>query len=95
MTNPEPPDRGGFSGSAMAGFIVWLARQRLPRDDRWSCTRQVEQFLAWQHHQREQGLDYQDEAYYAYLHSTGAGEVMVDTTRTAIKRLRQYLRTAI
>jgi hypothetical protein len=89
MTNPARSDRS--VESTVAGFIVWLAHQHLPREDRWSCTQRVEQFLRWQHHQREQGLAHQDEAYYAYLRTTGAAEVLVGEAQVTIGRLRQYL----
>jgi hypothetical protein len=53
--------------SAAAGFIVWLARQRPPGDQRRYAPGCVERFLCWQHLQRGQGADHSEEDYHARL----------------------------
>ena len=78
---------------AMAGFVVWLAHQDPPIGVRRSCPQEVELFLRWQHRRREEGLAHREEAYYAYLRDTGAGDQLLDEARMAIARLRQYLLT--
>lgn len=37
------------AGTEMAGFVVWLAGQRVPLPQRSRVYREVEAFLAWQH----------------------------------------------
>jgi hypothetical protein len=42
------------TGAVVAGFIVWLARQGIDPDKRRRCPAIIEQFLRWQHQQRDQ-----------------------------------------
>ena len=57
----------------IAGFIVWLARQRAPLLGRRHCPNTVERFLRWQHLRREQGEDHTEDAYCAELRRTAIG----------------------
>ncbi len=45
----SPPAGAALSGTGMAGFVVWLAGQRVPLPQRTRVYREVESFLAWQH----------------------------------------------
>jgi hypothetical protein len=80
--------------STVARFIVWLARQRPAADERRYCAERVERFLRWQCQQRDRGSDHSEEAYYAQLSQSGAGDIQVNEARASIERLRQYLRAA-
>jgi hypothetical protein len=93
MMKPAQADIFSSVGSTMAGFIVWLSHQRLPREDRQYCAGLVEQFLRWRHRQREQDLAFDEEVYCSYLQATGAPTGVVEEARAAIARLRQYLLT--
>ena len=93
MSKSAGIDVGVSVGSTMAGFIVWLSHQRLSREDRHHCAGVVEQFLRWQHQQRDQALAHDEELYCSYLQATGAPVGVVEETRAAIARLRQYLLT--
>lgn len=43
------PAGSPLAGAEMAGFVVWLAGQRVPLPQRSRVYREVEGFLAWQH----------------------------------------------
>jgi hypothetical protein len=75
--------------SAVAGFIVWLARQHAPVDDRRQCPNAIERFLRWQ---REQEQSHNEDTYYAYMRSCGANEFQISEARAAIGLFRSYLR---
>jgi hypothetical protein len=88
MTSAAPPTS---VESTVAGFIVWLARQRSPFNRRHQCPDIVERFLRWQHDQREQGNSYTDDTYCAQMSRCGANEVQVNEARAAIGLFRRYL----
>jgi hypothetical protein len=90
MTSSVGSDVTVSVGSTVAGFIVWLAHQHPPLEQRRHCPEQVERFLRWQHPQRAQGLAHDEEAYFAHLRAGGATDAQVQKARTAIGRLRQY-----
>jgi hypothetical protein len=79
--------------SSVAGFIVWLARQRSPIDQRRHCPDTVERFLRWQrqHCERDQGSCHTENDYYAQIRRCGAVDAQVDEARTAISLFRRYL----
>jgi hypothetical protein len=76
--------------AVLAGFIVWLAGQRLPPGRRRMYHRVVEEFLRW----RDRHPNFvQDPAwgYYAELRDSGAGEARLQVTREALAWLARYL----
>ncbi|HEX4246821.1 MAG TPA: hypothetical protein VH008_03075 [Pseudonocardia sp.] len=85
---------GSVAPHAMiAGFIVWLARQRAPLLGRRHCPNTVERFLRWQHLRREQGADHTEDAYCAELSRGGATSAELVPIRAAIAQFRRYLQT--
>jgi hypothetical protein len=86
---------GSMSLDAMiAGFIVWLARQRAPLPGRSHCPNTVERFLRWQHLQRERGADHTEDAYCAELRRAGASSAEITPIRASIEQFRRYLQAA-
>lgn len=77
----------------IAGFIVWLARQRAPLPGRSHCPNTVERFLRWQHLQRERGADHTEDAYCAELRGAGASHAEIAPIRASIAQFRRYLQT--
>ncbi|HEX4362026.1 MAG TPA: hypothetical protein VH141_31130 [Pseudonocardia sp.] len=77
----------------IAGFIVWLARQRTPLPGRSHCPNTVERFLRWQHLQRERGADHTEDAYCAELRNAGASHAEIAPIRASIAQFRRYLQT--
>jgi hypothetical protein len=80
--------------STVAGFIVWLARQRSPLNDRHQCPDILERFLRWRQDQRDQGNSATEDAYYTQLNRCGANEAQVAEARAAIELFRRYLLTS-
>ena len=76
---------------ALAGFIVWLARQRSPLPTRSRCPNAVERFLRWQHVARARGGDATQDTYCAELLLGGASEAEVAAARGAIDQFRRFL----
>lgn len=75
LTDRTPADRalGGaarqqqVASAEMAGFVVWLAGQRVPLPQRTRVYREVEAFLAWQHTEFPDGVPAQRPAVWCYL----------------------------
>jgi hypothetical protein len=80
--------------STVAGFIVWLARQRSPFNDRHQCPDILERFLRWRQEQRDQGNSDTEDAYCAQLNRCGANAAQVAEARAAIGLFRRYLLTS-
>jgi hypothetical protein len=80
--------------STVAGFIVWLARQRGPLDRRHRCSDTVDRFLRWRHDQRTLGASYTVSDYCTQLQRRGANEAQLEQTLAAIALSRRYLLAA-
>jgi hypothetical protein len=80
--------------ASVAGFIVWLARQRLSGDERRYCPERVGRFLRWQYQQHDQDGESDEAAYYAYLSQAGASDIQLTDARAAIGLFGQYLLAA-
>lgn len=77
--------------ATVAGFIVWLARQSPPPDQRQYCPTHVERFLRWRYEQQTQGASHDAGSYYARMGRSGEQEARIAEARTAITLLRRYL----
>ncbi|WP_445189198.1 hypothetical protein ACTXG6_19295 [Pseudonocardia sp. Cha107L01] len=87
-------DDSAAIGATAAGFIVWLARQNAPHEQREYSPANVEQFLRWRCDQQANGSADDEDSYAAQLEQQGVPEVRVAEARSAIALLRQYLRSA-
>jgi hypothetical protein len=76
----------------VAGFIVWLARQRAPVEVRHQAPSAVERFLRWGRDQRVRGRDDCEEAYHDELRARGAADPEITTSHEAIALLVGYRR---
>ncbi|HEY1971772.1 MAG TPA: hypothetical protein VGH89_27700 [Pseudonocardia sp.] len=79
------------TGSIVAGFIVWLAQNRIAAECRHRCPAIVEQFLDWQHHQRQLGQPHGFDAYRNVLAQQGATPANVAEAEHATQLLGRYL----
>lgn len=93
MKTAAPAGPAAVEATVVAGFIVWLARQHTPFDQRQRCPDIVERLLRWQDGQREQGDSYTEDTYYAQMTLCGASDAQVNDVRAAIGLFRRYLRT--
>jgi hypothetical protein len=67
--------------ATVAGFIVWLARQHIPFDQRQRCPDIVQRFLRWQHGQHEQGNSYSEDTYCTQMTLRGASAAQANCRR--------------
>lgn len=89
------PEASTLLDATVAGFIVWLAHQNPPHDERTYCPAHVERFLRWRHEQQAKGAQDDAEAFFIHLRLEGQPEVRVAEARTAIALLRQFLRSPV
>lgn len=76
-----------------AGFIVWLAWQRVPPGRRKVYHRAVEEYLHW-HDDHPGGTEDSACGYYAQLRAGGASDATLSATREALAWLGTYLSSA-
>ena len=78
----------------MAGFVVWLAGQRVPLPQRHRVHLEVERFLAWQHAELPGGISVQRPAVWCYLlrrQHDGESEAEVLKVWGALELLLSYV----
>jgi hypothetical protein len=81
------------TGAVVAGFIVWLARQGIDPDKRRRCPAIIEQFLRWQHQQRDQQQPGGFDTYCGLLAQQGATAAQIAEAEHACQLLERYLRS--
>jgi hypothetical protein len=79
--------------TTVAGFIVWLAAERIPSDARAQCPSAIERFLRWQTERRAVGADFSSEAFLAQLRDRGMSDHERAMTSKVIEYFRRYLAT--
>jgi hypothetical protein len=82
------------TGTVLAGFIVWLAQQGIDPDKRRRCPAIIEQFLRWQHQQRDQQKPGGFDTYRGLLAQQGATAAQIAEAEHACQLLERYLRSA-
>jgi hypothetical protein len=75
----------------VAGFIVWLAQNRIAPERRHRYPGIVEQLVDWQHHQRQLGQPCEFYIYREVLAQQGATPAQVAEVEHAAGLLSRYL----
>jgi hypothetical protein len=81
----------GSTGTIVAGFIVWLAQNRIAPESRYRYPGIVGQFLDWQHDRRQRGQPCGFDTYREVLAAQGVNLTAITEAERVTDLLRRYL----